>query len=197
MIPAASDEATAPNRFASMIQLSLPTRQFTLIELLIVLVIVSAVLALIGPRVGRLPSRVVIGSATTQLKQPFADAGMRARSTGQPVTLVLERSANRIVLRDGTIDLDNVDGGNNIDGSVTVQPSSDDPDADTFRYPLDDAIDWAAGDEMSVDGGLTTFVFLPDGDASGPVLTFTIRGVPFQLSVSRLTGQVRVTEQTR
>lgn len=170
---------------------------FTLIELMIALVIVSAVLALIAPRVGRLPTRVVIGTATTQLRHAFADAGMRARSTGRPVSLLLNRESNSIVLRDGIIGP-----GDALTDSPAAAVDQEARHAEghpskKLQYSLDTAVQWVQDDAGTDAAEPVVFVFLPDGDAGGPTLQFQIRDVTFQLTVSRLTGKLRLIERER
>ncbi|MBU0717848.1 MAG: type II secretion system GspH family protein, partial [Planctomycetes bacterium] len=65
-------------------------RHFTLIEAIIVLAAIGMLLALVLPRVGRLPRTLVIQHAISAVQTGFRDAGLKARTTGKPVLLVLD-----------------------------------------------------------------------------------------------------------
>lgn len=181
---------------------SLDTRvnPFTLIEILIVLAIIAIGLALVGSRIGIIPSRVVVRKAKTDLETAFSEARMRARTTGQPTVLNLEVNENRLRLQD--LKRTNAyENWLNASGSDQTMPSttSDEMSEESFQqsYNLEQDIEWDLRNQRAFSKENLDFFFYPDGDATGPEVIFTLRGYIFRLAVARLTGKTRIIELER
>lgn len=72
----------------------MPTRRsqpgFTLIELVLVLVIIGALLAIVAPSLGRVRARTRVDDTATQLRSMIELARARAAADGRPTRLVID-----------------------------------------------------------------------------------------------------------
>ena len=121
---------------------------------------------------------------------------MRARTTGRPTVLSLDLRGNRLLLHDRA---DAEDHGELEWRQAGFGSSTATESAGPFQqsYSLNQEIEWH---QPSQDYLLTehhNFIFFPDGDATGPGLEFTLRGYRFRLSVTRMTGKMRLVEIER
>ena len=163
-------------------------RQFTLLELMVVLVIIGLILALIVPRIGRLPIGLRVRSATAQFRTAFRDAANRARATGATVKLTLDTEANLFRLEE-------------------VVPAAPVPVADSAaapethlrhysgskEYALPKGLDWHLEHSAADLNGPPYFIFYPNGEAAGTALELSAGPRRFRLEVDRLTGHPSLT----
>ena len=125
-------------------------REFTLMEMIAVLAIIGLALALVLPRIGRVPARVAVAGAVSQLRTAARDAGMRARATGRPCQLVLMPDENTWRIRGGA------SGAASPDSAESALPTT---------YDMGSEVAWHLdGLEDSANG--VTIEFHPDGGAA-------------------------------
>jgi type II secretory pathway pseudopilin PulG len=163
-------------------------QQFTLIEAVIVLAVIGLLLTLVLPKVGRLPRTLVIQHTISAVQTGFRDAGLRARTTGRPVRLVLDADPGKFRVEDGAAN-----------AYVPSLPPPPAPDAagqparavpdNVLEYKVPSDVEW---DLTGLDLGPDErpgYVFMPDGAAAGPTLFFTVGKTRFRLDVEQLTGR--------
>ena len=162
------------------------TGGFTLLELLIVLAVAALVMAIVVPRIGRLPSGLVVEKACGDLENAIYHAARRARVTGHPTRLVFDLEGKKATVEDS--------GG----GATVAPPSSEATDTaaadkrgpdESLVHPLDEAIEWKAPEQDTEAAAKPAFVFYPNGEAAGVPLAFAVRGRALILDVDRLTGR--------
>lgn len=167
---------------------------FTLVELIVVLTIVGLALALVAPRVGRLPAGLRLRAAADELRAAFRDAGTRARATGTPVRLVLDPEAGLLRLEElGAAPLAEV--GADLDAAPAPAEAEGPADGDATRryrgprqYRLPRGVQWEEEGGGALDEA-PVFLFQPDGEAAGPTLELSAGPRVLRLSVDRLTGR--------
>lgn len=143
------------------------------------LVIGAMIFALVIPVVGRVPAKVEIRRARTDLEAAFSTASRRARATGGTVGLTLQLAEGKARVQDGGSGLGGQGGG---DALATAEPESG-----GLAMDLPGGIEWPEGG-----GDEAVYIFLPGGQASGPVLNFSLRGREFVLAVDNLTGRLLI-----
>jgi len=182
---------------------------FTLLETIIVIALLALVLALAGPRIGRLPARLQAEQCLSSLRAVLDEAGLRARATGQSVRLTLvvdpEDGASRFVVSPVTEDslaaalsgLPALSMAAPGAGVGTAAPGSGDsallPGVTPYSLPRE--LVW---EEETVRSGTVAgedgpaFVFLSTGEAGGPPLEFQVGKRHYRLDVDRLTGRADI-----
>ncbi|NOY79890.1 MAG: type II secretion system protein [Kiritimatiellaeota bacterium] len=188
------------------------THRFTLIEMLVVLAIMGLVSALVIPRVGRLPAGIAIRRTVAQVRNAFRMAAVRARGTGRAVRLEFAPDAHALRLSDlprsrfstdarltppsfpaasgdaGTSSADGI--GENGTGSAGLL-------AALSAFPLPKGVEWRSDNAPAGGDGDETveFRFFPNGEASGPDLVVIAGKRRVRLTLERLTGRLRATEE--
>ncbi|MBN2449896.1 MAG: hypothetical protein JXR77_05880 [Lentisphaeria bacterium] len=165
------------------------------------------VMALVLPRVGRLPGRLRRERAVTAVRLALGEAALRARAQGRPVALVLvandegsrflvrageEDAQARIVVREFTLALPAAGEGQGEEGrpsSMHLLPQTEFELPEEMRWDPDSLAD---GTEMGEEGPV--YVFHVDGGAGGPELLFAVGKTWFRLSVDPLTARADVRE---
>ncbi len=158
---------------------------FTLLETMMVLVIAGFVLALITPRIGRLPAGLVVRQVRDEVQGIFSRAAIRARARGVPVELRLNPDSNRIMLSDRVYPTVAASGGGTPAAAVAEQTQFE----QVYTLPSD--MEWQPNADA---GAVTVYHFWPDGTATGPKLEYELRRRRFRLQIIELTGQVEVRE---
>ncbi len=176
-------------------------RFFSLMEILVVIAIITLALALVLPKVGRLPRRLKVARSLSGIRIAFRETAMRARAGGQAHQLTLDLDSHSFRTR--AIPLPPLTG---LQGQRPKPPtappledeeadpgSSDRPRTGQTRYEISDDVKWE--DEGTYgEGEGPSFLFFPDGEASGEPLEFAIGRRRFRLDVDRLTGTPVITE---
>jgi type II secretory pathway pseudopilin PulG len=180
-------------------------RRFSLVEILVVMVIISLIMAVVGGRVGRLPAGVVAKNATGQIQTAFRDAAARARATGVPVRVRIGGDDRMIRLETAPDALPA--GPTTVLAEAAAETAKPDPEAaggkpgDWFgrpmTYELPRGVEWqdANGRELPPEDGV--FLFFPNGEAGGGPAWFSTGKRRFRLEVERLTGRPGITEDNR
>ena len=173
---------------------------FTLFEMLLVLAIISLVLAVVLPRIGRLPKRLAVESGCSAIRQAVAEAGLRARASGTPVRLILDVDENCFLVQSLAPAAVAGRAGPALAGGYAGDiPGTGAKEhmghivSTRSRYNLPGRISWRldGGDEESLfdEEGRPVYSFFPSGEATGPRVTFVVAGRSFELEVDRLTGR--------
>jgi len=187
--PEARGRHTAPGGAAG--------RRFTLIEVAVVLVILGLALALVAPKIGRLPRKVVVDGACAKVRTAFRDAGMKARAMAKPVRLVLDVEGKLFRIED-------LPGAPAPEAAPPVSRDGDEDGAERppppgflarlKQYELPRDLEWRLDDLQLGVEEKPSFSFYPDGSATGQAMQFTVRETRFNLDVDRLTGRPLLTE---
>lgn len=180
-------------------------RRFSLVEILVVLVIMSLIMAVVGGRVGRLPAGVVAKNATGLIQTAFRDASARARATGVPVRVRIGGDDRVIRLETAPDALPA--GPATVLAAAAAETAPPDADAagnkpgDWFgrpmTYELPRGVAWqdASGRDLPPEDGV--FLFFPNGEAGGGPAWFSAGKRRFRLTVERLTGRSLILEDNR
>lgn len=174
---------------------------FTLVEILVVLAILGFVLALVLPRIGRLPRRLLIQNGLSQIRMAFRDAGTRARASGKPTSLVLLPDSHEFRIEDGVRQGGATAGLNEIlpsdPGNSTARSRTPNFLSKLSRYKVPAEITWKL-ETVTLDGeGSVTYSFFPGGEASGAAVEFELGSSHFVLDIDRLTGRPIINEVQR
>jgi prepilin-type N-terminal cleavage/methylation domain-containing protein len=174
------------------------SRAFTLLEILVVLAILGFVLALVLPRIGRLPRQLLIQNGLSQIRMAFRDAGTKARASGKPTRLILSPESHEFRIENGlaqgaqTAELGGISSGN---------PGSPEGGRETpgflsklSSYKVPTEIAWNLDDVLRDDSGTVTYSFFPGGEASGSAVEFELGDSHFVLDIDRLTGRPIIDE---
>lgn len=173
-------------------------RPFTLIETLVVLVILALVIGTVMPALLRVPKRLVVEGAQTDLIAALRECGVRAVAGGQTVRARLDASGRNFQVASVQADTDLL-GESHLSKQGT---GGDGPENDGMlvtnraSYPIPDGVEWKI-DNLQFAEDQPTFTFQPDGSASGPELLFVVAERRFVLWVDRLTGRPEIRELTQ
>jgi type II secretion system protein H len=193
-----------------MVTLRLRCR-FTLLEMMIVLVIVTLVLALAVPRVGRLPSGLLVRSAASHVRSAFRQAATCSRATGTTITLTLEPEKNLFRQAAAPAVPVPVAGAGLLPSAASGTPpvpvarktaaGSEEPPAPSVyaqprEYVLPKGITWhveAAQAEGDAEAP-AAFTFFASGEAAGHAVEYSVGKRRFRVDVDRLTGRPIITD---
>jgi len=164
-------------------------RRFTLIEIIVVLVIMSTVLAIVMPRIGIIPLGVRVTQFADSVASAFNAASTIAMTTGKPVTVHFEFENQKIridapkirrmrVIEPGQEEVDDADYYNA--GSVFDKLKM-------FELPEGVMIDEESPDYR--DNRLMVYTFFPNGEASGPLIPMRIDRLRTSIDVDPLNGR--------
>ena len=146
---------------------------FTLLELVAALAILSVVLGIALPMVGRIPAFLTLESAAHPLQTMLQEAGIRALHQGRLVTIRVARDLERETV---SFTLEGEGGG----GAGLYSPAPTPPV--TIAPPVTVLFPGIPDDQP------VRFQFHPDGGADGPEVLLILRGRALRLGVSPLTG---------
>jgi general secretion pathway protein H len=176
---------------------------FSLIELMIVLVIMSFVLALAGPAVTRGLSGLTLKTAAKKVAAALRYARSQAVSRSQPYSVIFDRDYNRVVIRGIpqplTPDQTAAEEEPGMEAESAAEAAKKKPEIKVV--PLPEGITLT---EITVGGKeitatkeeLAQMVFYPDGTSQGGELVLVDRrDRKFRVSVAFLTGVVTLEEQ--
>ncbi len=154
-----------------------------------VTLIVAMLVAVVVPRVARTPRRMTVEQTLTTLRQALVNAASRARAGGQVQFVLLHPGPDR----GGKLEITLGTAENMTHEWRPSRPSAAArPNAvldSLSEYDLPAAVAWQDIDDKLDEDGVCRFVFYPDGQAAGPVLSFTVGGESFTLSVDPVTGR--------
>ena len=156
-----------------------------MLEMIVVATIIGLALALVAPRVGRLPSGLLAKKAVSELRAAFRTASVRSRATGGAVELVLDAEQTALQLRDrgGAATLIRREEGASGPPAGSVLTG-----VEEFRLPR--GATWELGDRDATDVNGIRFSFFPNGEATGPPIRLEVAGRRLMFEVDRLTGQL-------
>lgn len=166
---------------------------FTLLEILIVFVVIGLVMAVAAPAIVRQSDRMTIEGALTDLRTAVSETALRARATGQTLTLTLDAEAAQFRVGTASEALER-----------TWQPpqnTSDDLDEHrhaiieakpAYRFPS--AVQWQLDDVQTDNDGQVVLTFFPDGQAAARELPFDVCGRRYLLQVDRITASPVILE---
>jgi type II secretory pathway pseudopilin PulG len=167
-----------------------------LLEILIVLAIMSLVLAVVLPRIGRLPKRLAVENAQSAVRLAVVEVGMRARASGRPLRLILDVDEGCFLVE--SMPSESI-------GGSELQPSPLGPAgmgaeeqaghilSTLSRYEIPPGVEWrldlGGAEDLVDEEGRPVYAFYPSGEATGSPAVFTVAGRTFELDVDRLTGR--------
>jgi len=184
-------------------------RGFSLIEIMIVLVIMSVMLAVAGPRVAKSMRGLTLRSTTKKIAGAMRYARSRAVNTGRIYNVVFDAENNRVVLLQAQkISLgDTVAGAAEPEQPETLEDNAGDspqvPQQEKKIYTLPEGIRFgtiSVGDsESSEQEGdeIYRMAFFPNGTSFGGEIVLTDeKERTYAIEVNFMTGVVSVEEQT-
>ncbi|OPZ28785.1 MAG: hypothetical protein BWZ02_01191 [Lentisphaerae bacterium ADurb.BinA184] len=164
-------------------------RPFTLLELMIVLVVAAVLMAVVIPRIGRLPAGLVVEKACGDFENAVYHAARRARVTGKPTRLTFDLDRHTATVEEtGGAPPPPAD-----DAEAAAEDRAEGRPTEPLVHPLDEAIGREAADGTSEPDSAPVFVFYPNGEAGGTTLPFRVRGRSLVLDVDPLTGRPLIT----
>ena len=184
-------------------------RPFTMMELVVVLAIMAAIVGVVLPQIGRLPTGMRIETCIGTFESAFRDAALRANATGATVKLKLDSKANKFELEEiAAPPLPAV--APPVTGVASTLTSSSKPMSaptpmpdeapaesrysGSKSYELPNGIEWKLDDWASDEYDAPAYTFYPNGEAAGPRLEFDSGSRRLRLDVNRLTGRPAVSE---
>lgn len=164
---------------------------FTLIELLVVLVIISVVVAFVGPRLAGSISNTNLKTVAKRIAASLRYARSQAVSESRAYETLFDLDKHRMVIqRVRTVQED--------EGDVKKDKEGDDTDhfrAKRYQLPDDVRFEKAIWRDVEGDSGLFRITFVANGGSSGgELLLRNERGHRYRISVDMITGTVRVGE---
>ena len=161
---------------------------YTLTEIILVILIATIVMGLVLPRLTKTPSGPFVRKVLADVQRPFDEAGMRARAMGHAVVLELNLADRSLVLRDAVVAK-----GSEMPAADIARPHRQDlhTASEVVReYTLDQEVKWTSATEDKATNRRLVFVFYGNGEAAGPSFSFACRRRTFRLSIDPLTGAV-------
>ena len=164
--------------------------QFSLLEIIIVLVILSTIMALVVPRLGVVPWGIRRAEFLKNINSAFHMASSVASATGHPAKLIIDINEAQIrIERGGKARIQSAD----TDEIGFRQQGSIFDEIEKFLLPAgttQDPNSFLINDENEF-----LYRFFPNGEAVGPRLEILISGThPLTIDVDRLTGRPLITE---
>ena len=151
--------------------MNLPPRGFTLLELMVVVAVISALLLISGPSLNSLMQTMEYRDTVRQLVSANQKARRTARATGDAVDVVIDARQNRFAVTS--------EAGGLVEGDYTV-----------LAEALE--IEVVFAEEVSPGNGLGAIRYYPEGGASGgEVVIQRPTGGGVKLTVDWLVGDVR------
>jgi len=148
---------------------------FSLLEICVVLLVISMVVALSVPMFRGTPSRVSLRDTADRIREVFASASRRASVTGREVSISYT-----------------MDPASGLRVFSLVGEGGADPSVPPFPVPAGTEVVFPR--EYDPQSGAIVFKFLPDGTGSGPRFTLGLDGCFLRLTLSPLTGTVGLDE---
>jgi len=162
---------------------------FTLIELLVVLVIVSVMVAFVGPRLAGSISNTNLKTASKKIAASLRYARSQAISESRTYEVRFDLDKNRMV----------------IEGAETAREGEEKDEYDaqirppnTYQLPDDVRFEKAIWRDEEGDSGLFRILFVPNGGSSGgELLLRNERGHRYRIMIDVITGTVKVRSDER
>ena len=160
-------------------------QNFTLLEVIIVLVLLSTVLALVIPKMGSLAWGVRRSAAIKTINSAFHMASSVSSATGKPSRLIFN-------FDDGTLSVERSEArtreiGDAYDDSNVIRESIF---HDVEQFILPEGTKFDSNSNYVSDETNFEYRFFPNGEAAGSKLPITIAGTyPLVIDVDRLTGK--------
>ena len=170
-------------------------RRFTFLEIVVVAAIMVLVAVIALPQVSKVPRRLEVEGALSNIRQAVREAGMRARATGTPLLLVLDEEESLFRVEQLTDNLSKWQ-----DWQPPVKKTEEAAMASVVafqaktEYPIPGGVEWLPA-ETGLDAyDSISFAFFEDGQAAGRPLRFRIGGHYYQMDVDSLTGAPLIEE---
>lgn len=165
-------------------------RRYTLMEMMIVIVILCLLSGVVLSRISGTPKRLLVESALNDIRVAFSETALSARATGEICGLVLnpeERKFTRCVVTDDLL----------IGWKPPVIASEGASALEVApNYEISSSVEWIKLPESQDWGGVygIRYLFFPDGEASGPEVSFEILGRKFYWIIDPVLGTATIFE---
>ena len=172
--------------------------EFTMIELIVLLVVVGLIATIAMPRINRESKRMTVENALTSIRGAVTETAMRARATGKAISLKLMPDDHQFIVEEAGQNLAQTW----VPPTNSVLSKSTEDGGEPFfisakpSYDLSSRIEWQPEDDNYDDEDNIKYYFFPDGQASGQALRFDVAGRHFQFDVDRMTGAPLIMEIT-
>lgn len=159
---------------------------FTLLELLVVLVIISFMVAFVGPRLADSITNTNLKTVSKRIAASLRYVRSQAISESRTYEAIFDLDKNRMVIRGSQTawEDDKTDEG---DGDPDNRPSKQ------YDFPEDVRLEKAIWGDEEGDSGLFRILFVSNGGSSGgELLLRNDRGHRYRITVDMITGTVQV-----
>ena len=174
-------------------------RGFSLLEIIVTIAVIALVLGIVTPRLDVKPLGMRIRDTTNKINSAFFVAASMAQSTGNVVTLrfVVSEKGGEIELKRSQAKPLRATAPTEWpeeENEFAVAPPSIFDEMDHYRLDERFALDEERMSQMAHEADVA-YTFYANGEAAGPDMAFLIDGVPFTLSIDRLTGRPTIVEE--
>ena len=170
-------------------------RTFTFFEMLIVAVILATVTAVVTPQLTKVPRRITIEKALTEIRTAIDETSMRARATSKALQLELNIEDGAFEVKEYSSELANVQGWTPpLKQSEETEALMNVAISQKSSYPLSSVIEWHPEETGLDESQAIAYAFFEDGQASGRTLHFSIGKQNYVLDVDKLTGAPLISE---
>jgi type II secretory pathway pseudopilin PulG len=156
-------------------------KNFTLLEMIVVISIIMVVTGLSFAYMGRMPAGLVIAKSVTDIEKLMTTAHLQATLQGKQKDVVLDTVNKTLFI---TNPVENID-----DLEIPLQfPSTRKASknkSESYNIPKDISVEVTDLDEERA-----IYSFFADGSASGPEMIFELKGHLRAINVSQLTGLI-------
>lgn len=166
---------------------------YTLIEMVVVCVIMMLVIALVAPRVGGTSRRMSAEQALTAFRTAFGECAMRARTTGEPLALLLQPD-KRVFRVQAVADVLDKDWHPSRMQPLTGADGQGGIISGAQSYPVPEGVEWGDLPDYDDEHDGILYTFYPDGEAAGPELSWSMFGRDYALAVDSVLGRVAILE---
>ena len=170
-------------------------RAFTFFEMLIVAVILATVTAVVAPQLTKIPRRLEVEKALTEIRTAIDETSMRARATGKALQLELNIDDGAFEVKEFSSELLNVRGWTPpLKQSEETEAMLNVAISQKSSYPLSGVIEWHPEETGLKESEEIKYSFFEDGQAAGNTLHFSIGKQSYVLDVDKLTGAPLISE---
>ena len=161
-------------------------QRFSLLEVIIVLVLLSTVLAFVLPKIGSVAWGIQRSAAIKTINSAFHMASSVASATGSPSHLIFNFEEGTLSVKrsnNGSQRTQNHDTNDELEFKESIFK-------DVEQFFLPEGTTYGTNSILNSDGSMIEYRFFPNGEAAGSQLSILIAGTyPLLIDVDRLTGK--------
>ena len=156
-------------------------KNFTLLEMIMVISIIMVVTGLSFAYMGRMPAGLVMSKSVTDIEKLMTTAQLQATLQGKQKDVVLDTVNKVLFITDPVENIDDLEMPSQFSPTRVASKNK----SESYKIPVDIAVEVTDFDEERA-----VYSFFADGSASGPEMVLELKGHLRAINVSQLTGLI-------